>query len=76
MSIEAKLRPAVEIVPSIASIIAGGVLIISPELFLIPETMAYIIGGLFIILGCVRFFQATSVWRYQKNLRRLPRSEE
>jgi len=72
MSIEAKLRPAVEIVPSITSIIAGGVLIMSPKLFLIPENMAYSIGGVFIILGIVRFFQANAVWRYQRNLRRLP----
>jgi len=49
MSIEAKLRPAVEIVPSITSIIAGGVLIMSSKLFLIPENMAYSIGGILVI---------------------------
>lgn len=72
MSIEAKLRPAVEMVPASVSICSGIMLCVFPSFFLLPQGVSWLVGGIFIILGIIRFYQGKKVLAYQKNLKRLP----
>jgi len=72
MSIEAKLRPSVEMVPATVSLCSGVTLCTFPSYFLLPQDVSWVIGGAFIALGTIRFYQGKKVLNYQKNLKRLP----
>jgi len=72
MSIEAKLRPAIETVPASIFFASSIILAVFPSAFLLPEDIAYEIAACFILLSIIRTYQAYRVLQYRRNLRRLP----
>jgi conjugative coupling factor TraD (TOL family) len=66
------LRSSVEFVPAGIALLASFLFILFPDIFLMPEHLAYIFSLFCIILGFYRFRQGMTVVRYRKGLRRVP----
>lgn len=45
---------------------------IYPTHFLLSEHLTYWLAFLFVLFGCYRFEQGYRIWRYQRNLKRMP----
>jgi hypothetical protein len=70
--LEGLLRPPVEWITSMAAFMAALVFVRKPDLFLLSENFVHGLACLFILFGIYRFKQGYRVWRYQRNLKRMP----
>ncbi len=70
--LEALLRPPVEWYSSLAAIMVICLLYTKSNLFLIPLNLTHIIAAALLILTLYRFSQGYKVYRYQRNLKRMP----
>ncbi len=70
--LEGLLRSPVEWITTLAAVIAASLLFMRPTLFLLSNSLAYGLACSIILLGFYRFYQGLKVWRYQKNLKRMP----
>jgi len=71
--VENLLRRPVEFIPAGLFFIAAVVLVLAPELFLLPPVLAYLAASGLVLHAGWRLAQASRLLRYQANLRRLPR---
>lgn len=70
--LEGLLRPPVEWYSSTMSLAAAGLLCAYTSDFLLPTSLAYAGGIGLSLLGLLRFKQGFRIWRYQRNLKRMP----
>ena len=70
--VEALLRPPVELWSAVVALSTATLAIIAPWVLLLPPGLDYATAALLTLLGLVRGQQGWRVWRYQRNLRRLP----
>ncbi len=66
------LRPSVEFVPAIFSLLSAIFFIFYPSIFLMPEMLGYIFALFCIVLGLYRFKQGLTVFNYRRGLKRVP----
>jgi conjugative coupling factor TraD (TOL family) len=70
--LEGLLRPPVEWVTTLATVVAALLLVSYPSFFLLSNNAAYGIAFALVLFGLYRFKQGCRVWRYQRNLKRMP----
>ncbi|WP_130537703.1 type IV conjugative transfer system coupling protein TraD [Thiomicrorhabdus indica] len=70
--IEALLRPPVEFHSATAALIISLIMYKMPQILLMSQHMAYVGSAIFVLIGLARFRQGYKIYRYQKNLVRLP----
>lgn len=70
--LEGLLRPPVEWITTLATIVAALLFVTCPCLFLLSNNMAHGLACALIYFGCYRFKQGYRIWRYQRNLKRMP----
>jgi conjugative coupling factor TraD (TOL family) len=73
--LEGLLRPPVEWITTIAALVAALLFVTHPSLFLLSDNLAYVLASVLVLFGCYRFKQGYRVWRYQRNLKRMPTYE-
>ena len=71
-SIEALLRPPVELWSAGVALAAAAIAILAPWTLMMPPGVAYTAAAVLMGLGWIRGRQAWRVLRYQRNMRRLP----
>ena len=71
--VENLLRRPVEFVPAGVFFLAALVLVLVPEVFLLPPALAYLAAMSLLLHAGWRLAQGSRLLRYQANLRRLPR---
>ncbi len=69
--LEGLLRPPVEWITTLATIVASLLLVSHPSLFLLSNNLAYGLVSALILFGIYRFKQGYRVWKYQRNLKRM-----
>lgn len=72
-AIEVLLRPAVELYSAAVCFSAAFLCLFAPWSLALSDTLGLASAAVFMAFGTLRFRQAWSVRRYQRNLRRLPR---
>jgi conjugative coupling factor TraD (TOL family) len=70
---EALLRPPVEWYSSIVSALAGSFLTLHAGSFLLPSPLANTAAGILAVFALRRFQQGYRIYRYQRNLKRMPK---
>jgi conjugative coupling factor TraD (TOL family) len=70
--LEGLLRPPIEWVTTLATFVAALLFVTFPTLFLLSSNLAYGLACTLIVFGVYRFKQGYRVWRYQRNLKRMP----
>jgi conjugative coupling factor TraD (SXT/TOL subfamily) len=70
--LEGLLRPPVEWITTLATLVAALLFVTYPSLFLLSSNIAYELACVLLLFGCYRFKQGYRVWRYQRNLKRMP----
>ena len=70
--IEALLRPPIELWSMSVAFAAGVIALLAPWALMMPPGLAYLASALLFLFGSLRAKQAWRVWRYQRNMRRLP----
>ena len=70
--LEGLLRPPLEWYSALVSLVSAGLLYMDTDNFLLPAQMAYVGAIGFGIFSLVRFKQGFRIWRYQRNLKRMP----
>ena len=71
--VENLLRKPVEVYSAISLFAASGLLLASPSIFYMNEGTAQTAAAVMLTLGMGRAYQALKLWRYQQNLRILPK---
>lgn len=71
--LEALLRPPVEWYTAFIAATGAALLALYPQGFFMPTTWAYSIASLLLAVSIIRLRQGYRVWRYQKNLKRMPK---
>lgn len=71
--LEALLRPSLEWYSSVVSLLTVLLILSYPKGFLVPTTIAYSISTALILFSIWRLKQGYRIWRYQHNLKRMPR---
>ncbi len=71
-AIEALLRPPVEMYSAVMMLIASVTTAVSPSLFMMPWSVAYLVSAGLIGLSAWRFSQGLYVIRYQRGLKKSP----
>lgn len=69
--LEGLLRPPVELWSALAFFASAVSLWLSPATFLLPDAIAFPLGGGFVLVGGMRAWQGFRIVRYHRNLRRL-----
>ena len=72
-TLEALLRPPVEFYSGTVSVCAAGICLAAPSLLMMTPSVAYTSAAILVVFGLYRFYQGSSIIKYQRNLRRLPR---
>jgi conjugative coupling factor TraD (TOL family) len=72
VKVEALLRPSVELGVALAAFSCALIIFMNPVLFMITEHVSWGVACLFLIFGFVRFTQGRRIYKYQRNLKRLP----
>lgn len=72
-SLEALLRPPLEWYSALISSVSAGILYAYNDQFLLPANIASSGAVGLLLFSAVRFMQGCRVWRYQRNLKRLPK---
>jgi conjugative coupling factor TraD (TOL family) len=70
--LEGLLRPPVEWITTLATFAAALLFLEYPSIFMLSEQLSYWLAGGLILFGCYRFKQGYRVYRYQRNLKRMP----
>jgi conjugative coupling factor TraD (SXT/TOL subfamily) len=70
--LEGLLRPPIEWVTTLATVVAALLFLTYPSLFLLSHKMAYSLAFAWVCFGAYRFKQGYRVWRYQRRLKRMP----
>jgi conjugative coupling factor TraD (TOL family) len=70
--LEALLRPPVEWMTSITAWMIAVILVKNPSFFLLSTNLIELCSLSLVIFGAYRFYQGLRVYRYQRNLKRLP----
>jgi len=70
--LEGLLRPPVEWITTLAALVAALLFLTYPSLFLLSNKMAYSLVFTLICFGVYRFKQGYRVWRYQRQLKKMP----
>jgi conjugative coupling factor TraD (TOL family) len=70
--LEGLLRPPLEWITSSATLIAASLIFFYPGIFLLPEDLSEFLSAALILFGLVRFIQGYKIWRYHRNLKRMP----
>jgi conjugative coupling factor TraD (TOL family) len=70
--LEGLLRPPVEWITTMATFVAAILFVTHPALFLLSNNLAYGLACALVVVGVYRFKQGYRVWRYQRNLKRMP----
>src|SRR5262245_40954529 len=70
--LEALLRPPVEWYSTGIAFIGAFLVWVFPNIFMVQPSSGSILATIFISIGLLRFKQGYRVWRYQKNLKRMP----
>ena len=73
--LEALLRPPLEWFSSVSSWVAAYLWLYFPDYFLLPQATLKLLAVVFFLFGCYRFTQGYRIYRYQKNLNRMPTYE-
>lgn len=73
--LEGILRPPLEWITTIAACVAALILLYHPSLFMLSDNFAYGLACLLILFSCYRFKQGYRIWRYHRNLKRMPTYE-
>lgn len=71
--IDNRLRPAVEFIPAAAAVLAAGMLVRMPELFLTPRAVAPVMAAGLLLFAAWRSWQGLQVLKYRRHLRCVPR---
>ncbi len=71
-TIEALLRPAVELGVAISAFVCALFIFLAPSLFMLTEVVSYGVAALFIFMGAIRWREGWLIYSYQRNLKRLP----
>jgi len=69
--LEALLRPPVEWYSTGVALLGGFLVALFPDIFMLPQSFAYLFSLLLCIAGLLRCKQGYRVWCYQRNLKRM-----
>jgi conjugative coupling factor TraD (TOL family) len=70
--LEGLLRPPLEWYSALAGLTAAGGLVVSTSTFLMPASLAYASAATLSLFALVRFKQGHRIYRYTRNLKRMP----
>lgn len=70
--LEGLLRPPLEWITTAAAFLGALLFVMYHSAFLLSHQLAYCIAAGLALLSCYRFKQGLRVWRYQRNLKRMP----
>ncbi|NWA25590.1 type IV conjugative transfer system coupling protein TraD [Pseudomonas gingeri] len=72
-TIEALLRPAVELYTVAVCLVGAGLSLFAPWTMALTPPFGWVTAAFFLVFGGIRLHQALVVLRYRRNIRRLPR---
>lgn len=70
--LEGLLRPPLEWITASSTMIAACFIFLYPKMFLLSGSLSEILSSILFLFGLIRFYQGYKIWRYHRNLKRMP----